>query len=120
MYNGSIATDVLGVQYNSTHVVVRTNSVPSYSIGPFSKVNAVLGKNRYYAFSLTPSKASQPLVVSLGAAGLWIDGVALYNGYDAQVITTVWHKNAYWWQGSTFDSCLGHPGLLSFLFFSFH
>jgi hypothetical protein len=46
--------------------------------------------------------------VSVGAVGLWKDGVAIYNANNADSIGD-WAENAYYWEGSTFDSCKGHP-----------
>ncbi len=67
-------------------------------------------QNRTFTFSLSPSLATTKTQLNLGAIGLWKDGVEIYNGFDAITYNTYWHRNAYFWEGYSFDSCLGHPG----------
>ena len=111
MYNNSIKTDVLSVKYDSSYVYVNTNSVPSYSIGPWkANPNTPSAKNAIFKFALKPSIASTAASVGLGAIGLWSNGVEIYNGFDAMTFNTVWHRNAYFWEGVSFDLCNGHPG----------
>ena len=47
----------------------------------------------------------------LGQIGLWINGVVIYNGWDGKSYQSlgVWQQNAYYFEGVSFDSCLGHP-----------
>ncbi len=55
----------------------------------------------------------------LGAIGLWINGMALFNAKDAfywngsgfsmGISATGWNRNAYYWEGASFDQCNGHP-----------
>ena len=46
--------------------------------------------------------------MSVGAVGLWKDGVTIYNANNADSIVDL-AENAYYWEGSTFDSCKGLP-----------
>ena len=110
MYNNAIKTDVLSVKYDSSYVYVNTNSVPSYSIGPWTaNPNTPSAQNAIAKFALKPSNASTASVVGLGPIGLWSNGVAIFNGLDGMTYNTVWHRNAYFFEGISFDSCNGHP-----------
>lgn len=35
--------------------------------------------------------------------------MSLYNFWDARYENSVWKRNAYYWEGVSFDSCNGHP-----------
>ena len=50
------------------------------------------------------------MAVSLGAVGLWKDGVAIYNANDGISYNSlgVWYRNAYYWESVSFDGCNGH------------
>ena len=73
--------------------------------------NVPSAQNKYYSFKLTTTIPSTKTALSTGAIGLWKDGVEIFNGFDAVTYNTYWHRNAYYWEGSSFDSCLGHPGI---------
>ena len=47
----------------------------------------------------------------MGHFGVWIDGVTMYNPSDGYSYNSlgVWNRNAYYWEGVSFDSCNGHP-----------
>ena len=49
--------------------------------------------------------------MGLGPIGLWKNGVAIYNANDGQSYNNnkVWFRNAFYWEGGSFDACNGHP-----------
>jgi hypothetical protein len=66
-----------------------------------------------YTFKIprTPTVPSTKTSVPLGHFGVWIDGVSMYNAWDAVSYNNlgVWQRNAYVWEKISFDSCNGHP-----------
>jgi len=109
-YNG-ITADVTKIYYDTTYVYVSANSIPSYTIGPTWTANPNTPGAQNYTYKLlkTPkAKTGSKKKVSLGTIGLWIDGVAMYNADDGQSYAVVWNRNAYFWEGKSFDSCNGH------------
>ncbi len=110
--NWNITNNVMNVWYNATYVWVYAHSIPSYSIGPWkSNPNSPKAQNKTYYFKRTPTATSSKTANSLGAIGIWLDGVAIYNGYDGMSFNnlSVWQRNAYVWEGISFDGCNGHP-----------
>ena len=109
---GGFQNQVLNVKYDSSSVYVHTNSIPAYSIGPWDNPNYPSAKNYYFKFPLNATaKSGTKVSQSLGAIGLWIDGTIIYNGWDGYSYNNlgVWQRNANFWEGSSFDNCLGHP-----------
>ena len=47
--------------------------------------------------------------ISLNQIGFLINGVAIFNFEDGQVVNNIWKRNAYYFEGSTFDKCNAHP-----------
>jgi hypothetical protein len=83
-YNGYTA-DVTSVSYGANNVFVSANSIPSYTIGPKWKANPNTPKAQgsSWKFSRAPAQnTGTKTATKLGAIGLWIDGVEIYNGYD--------------------------------------
>jgi hypothetical protein len=109
-YSG-ITADVTKVYYDSSFVYVSANSIPSYTIGPnwLKNPNTPGAQDYTFKFLRTPrAQTGTKRTVGLGTIGLWIDGVAMYNADDGQRYNTVWRRNAYLWEGESFDSCKGH------------
>ncbi len=48
--------------------------------------------------------------IGTGPVGVLLNGVAVYNAYDAQTYNNqgVWHRNAGFFEAFSFDSCKGH------------
>lgn len=106
-----IAADIISVSYTSQYVYVSANSIPSYSIGPTWPGNTPSSQNDTWSFYRTPTyKSGTKTKCPMGTTGLWINGVAIYNPDDAQTYNDygVWSRNAYFFEGSFFDSCEGH------------
>ena len=112
----SYLTDVTGIWYTTSAVYVLAQGIPSYSIGPWANPNTPSGQNWVYSFPINPSidNSKMDLTIYLGQIGAWSNGLPVYGGYDGQTWANqgVWHRNAYFWEYSSFDACLGHPDVM--------
>jgi len=110
-YN-SIVADVKKIQYSTNYVYVSTDSVPSYNIGPWTNnPNDPSAQDKTYKFPRNPvQKSGTKTKVGLGTVGLWSNGVSMFNADDGMSYNNqgVWNRNAYYWEGESFDSCKGH------------
>jgi len=110
---GGILSNVELVQYDASNVYVSCTCIPGYSIGPWAgDPNIPSNQNFVFKITRTPQKNSgAPTVVGLGQVGVWSNGVAIYNASDGMSYNNdaTWHRNAYYFEGSSFDDCLGHP-----------
>ena len=110
---GGIPSNVQTVQYSATQVYISATCIPGYSIGPWAaNPNVPVNKNFVYKITRTPQKNTGALTtVGLGHTGIWSNGVSVFNSDDGQTYNNagVWHRNAYFFEGSSFDNCLGHP-----------
>lgn len=109
-YNGYKA-NVTKIQYSSDYVYISTSSIPGYSIGPWkSNPNTPTDQQFTFKFPLNPTQATTKTLVPLGHVGLWLNGVSVYNADDGQSYNSlgVWRRNAYVFEGISFDSCVGH------------
>jgi len=81
----NIPVNVQQVEYSATQVYVTVTGVPAYNIGPWpSNPNDVLNQDATYKFTRTPQQnTGSPVANPLGHAGLFINGVAVYNAQDA-------------------------------------
>jgi hypothetical protein len=109
-YN-NIPSNCLKVQYSSTDVYVSCTCIPGYSIGPWNaNPNTPINENFVYKFTLNPRKNTGTLTtIGNGHIGVWKNGVSMFNADDAQYVNTIWSRNAYYFEGNSFDACLGHP-----------
>lgn len=111
-YNG-ILSNVQTVQYSNNYVYVSCTCIPGYDIGPWmGNPNVPSNQNFVYKFTRNPQHNTGTLTtVGLGHVGVWTNGVSMFNASDAQSYNNagVWYRNAYFFEGSSFDSCLGHP-----------
>ena len=108
-----IPSNVQQVQYSSLNVYVSCTCIPSYNIGPWPG-NPNVASNQNFVFKITRNpqqNTGTPTAVGLGHIGVWTNGVSIYNVSDAQSYMNqgIWNRNAYFWEGSGFDNCLGHP-----------
>ena len=64
---------VLGIKYTSTSVYITTNSVPTYSIGPWvANPNNPAAKNKIIQFNLVPTVPTGTKTYNgLGVIGVW-------------------------------------------------
>jgi len=111
-YNG-IVSNVQLVQYSANNVYVSCTCIPGYSIGPWTG-NPNVASNQNFVFKITRNpqqNTGTPTAVGLGHIGVWSNGVSVFNVSDAMSYNNqgIWNRNAYYWEGSGFDNCLGHP-----------
>jgi hypothetical protein len=109
-----ITADVRDVWGTSSYVYVKSSGVPSYNVGPFSDGNPAYPSDRNWQleFPRSPQPATGThTATGLGAIGLWVNGVPMYNPKDAHSYNNqnIWHNNAVVVEASGFDSALGHP-----------
>jgi hypothetical protein len=110
---GGIVTNVQQVQYSTNNVYVSASCVPSYSIGPWTaNPNTPVNQNFVYKITRNPQQnTTTPTTVGMGHIGVWTNGVSIFNVSDGMSYNNagVWNRNAYFWEGISFDDCLGHP-----------
>ena len=111
-YSG-IESNVQLVQYNTTDVYISASCIPGYDIGPWpGDPNIPTNQNFVYKITRTPVPNTGTLTaVGLGHVGVFKNGVSIFNTQDAMSYNNlnIWHQNAYVFEGSSFDNCLGHP-----------
>nr|MBK9652082.1 YHYH protein [Bacteroidota bacterium] len=111
-YN-NIPSNVQIVQYSANNVYISCTCIPGYSIGPWmNNPNTPINKNFVYKITRNPVQNTGTLTnIGLGHTGVWTNGVSIFNADDGQtyMMQGVWHRNAYFFEGPSFDNCLGHP-----------
>ena len=111
-YNG-ILTNVQQVAYTDADVYVRCTCIPGYDIGPWAG-NPNTPANQDFCFRITrEAVANSGTLVNtpLGHIGVWRNGVSIFNAKDGMSYNNqgIWNRDAYIFEGSSFDACLGHP-----------
>ncbi len=110
---GGIESNVQQVQYSSNNVYISCSSVPAYTIGPWqANPNVPSDQNHVFKITLNPAKNTGTLVnTPLGHIGVWSNGVSIYDPEDGMSYNNagVWNQNALYYEGISFDDCLGHP-----------
>jgi hypothetical protein len=118
---GTIPANIQSVSYTSTDVYVKDQGIPSYNIGPWTNnPNIPSAQNKIWAFTLTPTaNTGVKVTTGLGLIGVWSNGVGIFNPMDGYhwdnstnaiaMGTGTWNRNAYIFEGVSFDACLGHP-----------
>ena len=108
----SIPSDVQQVQYSTNNVYVSCTCVPSYPVGPWqSNPNQPSNQNFVYKITRNPvQNTSTPVATPLGHTGVWSNGVSIFNAKDGMSYSNqgIWNQNALYYEGISFDSCLGH------------
>ncbi len=111
-YN-SIPSNVQSIYYTTTDVYVSATCIPGYSIGPWAgNPNTPVNQNYVYKITRNPAQNTGTATnIGLGHTGVWTNGVSVYNVSDGMSYNNagVWNRNAYFWEGGSFDNCLGHP-----------
>lgn len=111
-YNGYL-TNVQSVWYTGTDVYVKCTSVPDYTIGPWqSNPNTPALQNFTFKITRSPQKNNgTPVNTPLGHTGVWSNGVSIFNAKDGMTYMNQgkWNRDALFWEGISFDNCLGHP-----------
>jgi len=111
-FNG-IPSNIQKLQYSADYIYVSASCIPGYDIGPW-KANPNTASNQNFVFKITrkPTKnTGTASKVGLGHVGIWSNGVSIYNASDGMSYNNagVWNRNAYFFEGVSFDNCLGHP-----------
>jgi len=118
--NGSIPANVQSVYYTGTDVYVSSQGIPSYNVGPWTmNPNVPSAQNKVWKLTLSPVNNTGVKTTSgLGPIGVWSNGMVIFNGMDGFTwnngTNTVspgvgtWNRNAYVFEGVSFDACLGH------------
>lgn len=108
-----ILTNVQQVQYSANNVYVSATCIPDYTIGPWAG-NPNIPVNKNFVFKITRNPVQNtgaPINTPLGHIGLWSNGVSIFNPKDGMSYNNagVWNRDALFFEGSSFDNCLGHP-----------
>ncbi|MBU6340544.1 MAG: T9SS type A sorting domain-containing protein [Bacteroidetes bacterium] len=111
-YNG-LPSNVQLVQYATNNVYISCSCIPGYDIGPWNmNPNTPVNKNFVYKITRNPQQnTGTPTPIGLGHTGVWSNGVSIFNADDGMSYNNqgVWKRNALYWEGLSFDNCLGHP-----------
>jgi hypothetical protein len=111
-YFGELS-NVQSVDYTSNFGFISCTCIPGYDIGPWAG-NPNTPANQDFCFRITfnPQENTGTLTdTPLGHVGVWRNGVSIFNAKDAFSYNNqgVWFQNAFVFEGSSFDACLGHP-----------
>lgn len=108
-----IPSNVQQVQYSANNVYISASCIPGYAIGPWNgNPNVASNQNFVYKITRSPQQNTATATsIGLGHIGVWTNGVSIFNVSDAMSYNNqgIWNRNAYYWEGSGFDNCLGHP-----------
>lgn len=111
-YSG-LPADIQKIQYSASSVYVSASGIPSYSIGPWPmNPNTAGAQNKVFKIPRNPQpRTGTKTTVGLGSIGVFTNGVQMYNGDDGMTYNNngVWKRNAYIFEGVSFDACAGHP-----------
>jgi hypothetical protein len=96
---------------------VRATGVPDYNIGPFGNdPNIPANDNATFDIPRNPTPATTHTNTGLGAIGVLINGVDVFNWSDGNTYNnaafnsnTSWHNNAGVVEAQSFDSANAHP-----------
>jgi hypothetical protein len=111
-YN-NIPSNVQSVYYTANDVYVSATCIPAYSIGPWTaNPNIPVNKNFVFKITRNPSQnTGTSTATGLGHTGVWTNGVSIFNAKDGMSYNNagVWNRDALYYEGISFDNCLGHP-----------
>lgn len=111
-YN-DIPSNVQQVQYSDDNVYISATCIPDYSIGPWpGDPNIPVNKNFVFKITRKPQQnTGSPVQTPLGHTGIWSNGVSIFNAKDGMTYNNagIWHQDALFYEGTSFDDCLGHP-----------
>jgi hypothetical protein len=111
-YNG-ILSNVQQVQYSANNVYVTATCIPDYSIGPWTaNPNTPVNQNFLFKITRNPQQNTATAVATpMGHIGVWSNGVSIFNAKDGMSYNNqgIWNRDARYWEGISFDNCLGHP-----------
>jgi hypothetical protein len=108
----TISANVQEVAYTSTNVYIKATGIPDYNIGPFGNdPNKPANDNATFDIPRNPSPATTHTATGLGAIGVLVNGVDVFNMSDGNTYNNagVWHNNAGYVEASSFDANNAHP-----------
>ena len=108
----SIPANVQQVRYTGTDVYIKATGIPDYNIGPFNgNPNVPANDNATFDIPRNPQPATTHTATGLGAIGVLINGVDVFNMSDAMSYQNlnVWHNNAGVVEAPSFDAAKAHP-----------
>lgn len=85
-----VLTDAQQVRYSDSTVVITSNNLPSYTIGPWFAAFSTGGvfnnwpsrQDFTVRIPSSPTAAATRAATPLGAVGVWVNGVAMFNTLD--------------------------------------
>jgi hypothetical protein len=111
-YLGQLS-NVQSVDYTSEYAYISCTCIPGYDIGPWAgNPNSAANQDFCFRITLDPQENTGTFTnTGLGHIGVWRNGVSIFNAKDAFSYNNqgVWFQDAYVFEGSSFDACLGHP-----------
>ncbi len=109
---GNIPANVQSVYYDATYAYISTTGIPSYNIGPWTNnPNTPSNQNKIYRIKRNPTNNATHTATPFGNIGVWSNGIGIFNAKDGMSYNNagVWNQNALYYEGISFDACLGHP-----------
>lgn len=91
-----VNADVQRIRFDGNSVYVNSNGLPSYTIGPWFAAASTTGvffnwpssQNALLAFPRSPAAPATKSTTGLGAIGMWVNGVAIFNAEDGASYST--------------------------------
>ena len=109
----TIPANVQEVAYTSTDVYIKAaRASPDYNIGTFGNdPNIPANDNATFDIPRNPSPATTHTATGLGAIGVLVNGVDVFNMSDGNSFNNqgVWHNNAGVVEAQSFDANNAHP-----------
>jgi hypothetical protein len=108
----TIPANVQQVAYTSTDVYIKATGIPDYNIGPFTgNPNTPADDNATFDIPRNPQPATTHVATGLGAIGVLLNGVDIFNISDAMSYQNkgVWYDNAGVVEAPSFDAANAHP-----------
>jgi|TARA_B110000116_G_scaffold126474_1_gene109614 hypothetical protein len=106
-------TNVQDICYTSTDVYISCTCIPGYDIGPWAgNPNNPANQNFVFKINFNPQEnTGNKTKAPMGHIGVWTNGVSVFNAEDGMSYQNqgIWNQNALYFEGSSFDNCLGHP-----------
>ncbi len=107
-----VDADVLEVWYDNTYIYISAESIPSHTIGPFQmNPNLPAPQGDLWKVYRTPptTQGGMTLETGLGAIGVFVNGVQMFNWSDGQSYNDlgIWNTNGP--AVRFFDDGNGHP-----------
>src|SRR5579884_2852933 len=110
------------IDYSSAYVYARSTGLASFTMGPWSTGFPNLPSNQKTIFRVprSPAAATSVTLNGGGAIGIFVDGVAMFNSWDAFYWSGsadtgangptggYWNRDAYVNEGMTFDPAFAH------------